>query len=41
MERIKDFLLMEEEFIQRQERFKPQEEKAQVISLFKHVMLNF
>eukprot|EP00029_Vermamoeba_vermiformis_P005217 TRINITY_DN174_c0_g1_i1.p1 TRINITY_DN174_c0_g1~~TRINITY_DN174_c0_g1_i1.p1 ORF type:complete len:454 (+),score=130.29 TRINITY_DN174_c0_g1_i1:24-1364(+) len=29
MERIKDFLLMEEEFIQRQERFKPQEEKAQ------------
>jgi 26S proteasome regulatory subunit T2 len=32
MERIKDFLLMEEEFIQRQERFKPQEEKAQVIS---------
>jgi hypothetical protein len=29
LERIKDFLLMEEEFIQNQERFKPQEEKTQ------------
>jgi len=29
LERIKDFLLMEEEFIQNQERLKPQEEKAQ------------
>ena len=27
LERIKDFLLMEEEFIQNQERLKPQEEK--------------
>jgi 26S proteasome regulatory subunit T2 len=30
MERIKDYLLMEEEFVQNQERLKPQEEKAQV-----------
>ncbi|KAI9028514.1 P-loop containing nucleoside triphosphate hydrolase protein [Hyaloraphidium curvatum] len=29
MERIKDFLLLEEEFVQNQERLKPQEEKAQ------------
>ncbi|KAF0544218.1 26S proteasome subunit P45 [Gigaspora margarita] len=29
MERIKDYLLMEEEFVQNQERLKPQEEKAQ------------
>eukprot|EP00732_Lithocolla_globosa_P004527 Lithocolla_globosa_v1_NODE_4225_length_1483_cov_44.188375.p1 type:complete len:445 gc:universal NODE_4225_length_1483_cov_44.188375:59-1393(+) len=29
MERIKDFLLLEEEFISNQERLKPQEEKAQ------------
>jgi len=29
MERIKDFLLMEEEFIQNQERLKPQEEKQE------------
>ena len=29
-ERIKDYLLMEEEFVQNQERLKPQEEKAQV-----------
>jgi 26S proteasome regulatory subunit T2 len=29
LERIKDFLVMEEEFIQNQERFKPQEEKTQ------------
>lgn len=31
LERIKDFLLMEEEFVQNQERLKPQEEKTQVI----------
>jgi len=30
LERIKDFLLMEEEFIQNQERLKPQEEKHEV-----------
>jgi 26S proteasome regulatory subunit T2 len=30
LERIKDYLLMEEEFIQNQERLKPSEEKAQV-----------
>jgi len=29
LERVKDFLLMEEEFIQNQERLKPQEEKTQ------------
>ncbi|PKC74615.1 26S proteasome subunit P45 [Rhizophagus irregularis] len=29
MERIKDYLLMEEEFVQNQEQLKPQEEKAQ------------
>jgi len=29
LERIKDFLLMEEEFVQNQERLKPQEEKTQ------------
>jgi 26S proteasome regulatory subunit T2 len=29
MERIKDYLLMEEEFVQNQERLKPQEEKNQ------------
>lgn len=29
MERIKDYLLLEEEFVQNQERLKPQEEKAQ------------
>lgn len=29
LERVKDFLLMEEEFIANQERAKPQEEKAQ------------
>lgn len=29
LERIKDYLLMEEEFIQNQERLKPQEEKSQ------------
>ena len=28
LERIRDFLLMEEEYIQNQERLKPQEEKA-------------
>ena len=31
LERIKDYLLMEEEFIQNQERLKPQEEKHEVI----------
>jgi len=30
MERIKDYLLMEEEFIKNQERLKPQEEKQEV-----------
>ena len=30
MERIKDYLLMEEEFIQNQERLKPREEKNEV-----------
>ena len=30
LDRVKDFLLMEEEFIANQERMKPQEEKAQV-----------
>ena len=30
IERIKDYLLMEEEFIQNQERLKPQEEKQEV-----------
>ena len=30
LERIKDFLLMEEEFIKNQERLKPQEEKQEV-----------
>lgn len=30
LERIRDYLLMEEEFIQNQERLKPIEEKAQV-----------
>jgi hypothetical protein len=30
MERIKDYLLIEEEFVQNQERLKPQEEKNQV-----------
>jgi len=29
LERVKDYLLMEEEFIQNQERLKPQEEKNQ------------
>ena len=29
MERIKDFLLLEEEFVQNQERLKPREEKSQ------------
>jgi len=33
MDRIKDYLLMEEEFVQNQERLKPQEEKAQVCVL--------
>ncbi len=33
LERIKDFLLMEEEFIQNQERLKPQEEKNLVRNL--------
>ena len=30
LERIKDYLLMEEEFIRNQERLKPQEEKDEV-----------
>lgn len=30
LERIKDYLLMEEEFIRNQERLKPQEEKNEV-----------
>jgi len=30
LERIKDYLLLEEEFVQNQERMKPQEEKNQV-----------
>jgi hypothetical protein len=38
MERIKDFLLMEEEFVQNQERMKPQEEKHQVY--FSHSFFN-
>jgi len=29
-ERIKDYLLLEEEFVQNQERLKPQEERNQV-----------
>ena len=32
LERIKDYLLMEEEFIKNQERLKPQEEKHEVSS---------
>lgn len=48
MERIKDYLLMEEEFVQNQEQLKPQEEKAQVciviqyfnlISYFKYIFI--
>jgi 26S proteasome regulatory subunit T2 len=34
MERIKDYLLMEEEFIRNQERLKPQEEKNEVNIMF-------
>ena len=33
LERIKDFLLMEEEFIRNQETLKPQEEKEEVTEL--------
>jgi 26S proteasome regulatory subunit T2 len=33
LERIKDYLVMEQEFIQNQERLKPQEEKNQVRGL--------
>ena len=33
MERIKDYLLLEEEFVQNQERLKPREEKNQVYCL--------
>lgn len=36
-ERIKDYLLMEEEFISNQERLKPQEEKQEVEFRFLHV----
>ena len=34
LERVKDYLLMEEEFIQNQERLKPQEEKSQASPTF-------
>jgi 26S proteasome regulatory subunit T2 len=34
LERIKDYLLMEEEFIRNQERMKPQEEKIEVVTDF-------
>jgi hypothetical protein len=34
LERIKDYLLLEEEFIKNQERLKPQEEKHEVSSFF-------
>ena len=33
LERIKDYLLLEEEFIKNQERLKPQEEKQEVVLL--------
>ena len=38
LERIKDYLLMEEEFIRNQETLKPQEEKQEVIIL---ISVNF
>lgn len=34
LERIKDYLLLEEEFIKNQERLKPQEEKQEVSACF-------
>lgn len=34
LERIKDYLLMEEEFIRNQETLRPQEEKQEVRNLF-------
>lgn len=45
LERIKDYLLMEEEFIRNQERLKPQEEKIEEerskVSLCTHFFINF
>ena len=41
MERIKDYLLMEEEFIQNQERLKPQEEKHEEERTKVLIKLNF
>lgn len=41
LERIKDYLLMEEEFIKNQERLKPQEEKQEVctlLGLWNHIL---
>jgi len=35
-ERIKDYLLLEEEFIKNQERLKPQEDRHEVEFLFKN-----
>ena len=41
LERIKDYLLMEEEFIRNQERLKPQEEKHEVyICCFRQYNVN-
>ena len=40
LERIKDFLLMEEEFIQNQERLKPQEEKNLVCTCTHYTVYN-
>lgn len=37
MERIKDFLMMEEELIQNQGRLKPQEQRNEVLALLCHV----
>ena len=39
MERINDYLLMEEEFIRNQERLKPQEERQEVHSSFPRPLL--
>lgn len=42
LERIKDYLLLEEEFIKNQERLKPQEEKQEVlIRLIKQASIGF
>lgn len=35
MDRIKDYLLMEEEFIKNEERLKPQDEKHEVFWIYK------